>query len=156
VANDLNQCFFIGRLGRDPEVRYLPTGDAVVNISIAVGKSWKDKNTQEKKESTTWVPVSYFGKTAEIIGQYARKGRQCQVTGEFSVRKYNDKDGIEKTITEIKGDRFQLLGSDDSQQGAPAQRQAAPAQRQAASAQRGTAVDPARKGFGDMDDDIPF
>ena len=63
---DLNMCIFTGRLGRDPEVRYMPNGDAAVNISIAVGKTWKDKNTGEKKEQTTWVPISYFGKTAQL------------------------------------------------------------------------------------------
>ena len=110
MANDLNHCIFIGRLGRDPEVKYLANGDAVCNISIAVGKSWTDKNTKEKKESTVWVPVSFFGKTAEIVGQYCRKGSQLQVSGEFNVRKYTDKDGVEKYQTDIRGDRMQLLG----------------------------------------------
>lgn len=151
MANDLNMCVFIGRLGRDPELRYLPNGDAAVNISIAVGKSWKDKNSGEKKEVTTWVPVSFFGKTAEIVGEYCRKGSQLQITGEFSVRKYTDKDGNEKQITEIKGDRMQLLGSPGDGQG---QRQAAPAQRQAAPAQR-QAQAPARRNEPE-DDEIPF
>lgn len=155
MANDLNQYTCIGRLGRDPEVRFMPNGDAAVNISLAVGKSWKDKNSGEKKETTTWVPVSFFGKTAEIIGEYCKKGSQLLITGEFSMRKYTDKDGNEKQITEIKGDRMQLLGgrpdgAGGGQQGAPAQRQAAPAQRQAP-AQR-----PAAGGFDDMDSDIPF
>lgn len=156
MANDLNLCCFIGRLGRDPEVRYMPNGDAAVNISIAVGKSWKDKNSGEKKEVTTWVPVSFFGKTAEIVGEYCKKGSQLQITGEFSVRKYTDKDGNEKQITEIKGDRMQLLGSPAGSGGAQqtAPRQAAPAQRAAAPAQR-QAARPAQ-GFDDMDDDIPF
>lgn len=154
MANDLNQCSFIGRLGRDPELRNMPNGDAAVNISIAVGKSWIDKNSREKRESTTWVPVSFFGKPAEIICEYCRKGSQICVTGEFSVRKYTDKDGNEKTITEIKGRDFQLLGSkpDGAGQGAPAQQRqqapAAPAQRQAPARQDG--------GFADMDSDVPF
>lgn len=153
MANDLNLFVCIGRLGRDPEVRYMPNGDAAVNISLAVGKSWKDKNSGEKKETTTWVPVSFFGKTAEIVGEYCKKGSQLQITGEFTVRKYTDKDGNEKQITEIRGDRMQLLGSpgDGGQRhGAPAQqRQAAPAQRQAPAARPAS-------GFSDMDDDIPF
>jgi len=148
MANDLNMWVGIGRLGRDPEVRYLPNGDAVVNISIAVGKSWTDKNTKEKKESTTWVPVNFFGKTAEIVGEYCRKGSQIQVTGEFSVRKYTDQSGNEKQVTEIRGDRMQLLGSPAGEGG---QRQQAPAQRQAAPAQR----QQPRAGQS-MDDDIPF
>ncbi len=144
-------CVFIGRLGRDPEVRYMPNGDAAVNISIAVGKSWKDKNTQEKKEATTWVPVSFFGKTAEIVGQYCKKGSQIQITGEFSVRKYTDKDGNEKQITEIRGDRMQLLGSAGDGQGqqGSAPRQAAPQQRQQAPARQ-------KAPAADYDDDIPF
>lgn len=148
MANDLNMCVFIGRLGRDPELRYLPNGDAAVNISIAVGKSWKDKNSGEKKEVTTWVPVSFFGKTAEIVGEYCKKGSQLQITGEFSVRKYTDKDGNEKQITEIKGDRMQLLGSPGDGQGR--QQGSAPAQRQAAApaARRPAPVDDG--------DDIPF
>lgn len=148
MANDLNLCVFIGRLGRDPEVKYLANGDAVCNISIAVGKSWTDKNTKEKKESTVWVPVSFFGKTAEIVGQYCRKGSQLQVSGEFNVRKYTDKDGNEKYQTDIRGDRMQLLGGRPDGAGG-GQQQAAPAQRQA------PAPRPAA-GFDDMDDDIPF
>ncbi len=126
----------------------MPNGDAAVNISLAVGESWKDKNSGEKKETTTWVPVSFFGKTAEIIGEYCKKGSQLLITGKFSVRKYTDQAGNEKTITEIKGDRMQLLGGKpDGGGGAPQQqRQAAPAQRAAAPARRN---EPA-------DDDIPF
>jgi single-strand DNA-binding protein len=144
---DLNLCVFTGRLGRDPEVKHLSSGDAAVNISIAVGKSWKDKNSGEKKEQTTWVPVSYFGKTAELVGKYCTKGSQIRVTGEFSVRKYTDKDGNEKQITEIRGSDLQLLGGrpEGSQGGgapAPAPRPApAPAPRAAS---------------GGFDDDIPF
>jgi single-strand DNA-binding protein len=141
MANDLNQCTFIGRLGRDPELRRTPSGDAVVNISIAVGKSWKDKNTQEKKETTTWVPISFFGRTAEVVAEYCKKGSQVLVVGEFTVRPYKDKDGNDQKFTEIRGDRLQLLGSPGQGGGsAPA-----PAPRPQQKAQQG--------GF---DDDIPF
>lgn len=143
---DLNLCVFTGRLGRDPEVRRLNNGDAAVNISIAVGKKWKDKNSGEMKEQTTWVPVSFFGKTAELVGQYCQKGSHIRVTGEFSVRKYTDKDGNEKTATEIRGQDLQLLGSrqDGAGGGAPAPRQQqAPAPRQQQSAPS-------------YDDDVPF
>ena len=145
----------IGRLGRDPEVRYMPNGDAAVNISLAVGKKWKDKNSGETKEQTTWVPFSFFGKTAELIGQYAKKGSQMRANGEFSVRKYTDKDGNEKMTTEVRGQDFQLLGSrQDGEQGGsrPA---AAPAARAPAPA-RAPAAAPAGGGFGAMDDDRPF
>ena len=143
---DLNLCVFTGRLGRDPEVRRLQNGDAAVNISIAVGKKWKDKNSGEMKEQTTWVPVSFFGKTAELVGQYCQKGSHIRVTGEFSVRKYTDKDGNEKVATEIRGQDLQLLGSrqDGGGGGAPAPRQQqAPAPRQQQSAPS-------------YDDDVPF
>ena len=140
---DLNLCIFIGRLGRDPEVKHLSSGDAVCNFSVAVGKKWKDKSSGETKEQTTWVRCTAFGKTAELIGQYAVKGTQMRVNGEFSVRKYQDKDGSERESTEIRVQDFQLLGG-KPEGGAPAQqRQAAPA-RQAPAAGR------------DMDDDIPF
>lgn len=139
---DLNLCLFTGRLGRDPEVRYAPSGDAVVNISIAVGKKWKDKQSGETKEQTTWVPVNFWGKSAELIGQYCRKGSQIRVTGEFSVRKYQ-KDGVDHYATEIKGQDFQLLGG--KPEGAGGGQQSAPAQKPAQ--QR-----PAH----DDDDSIPF
>lgn len=142
----MNQCNFTGRLGRDPEVRYAPSGDAVVNISIAVGKKWKDKNSGETKEQTTWVPINFWGKSAELIGKYCQKGSQIRVTGEFVVRKGQDKDGKEKYFTEIKGQDFQLLGGKPEGAGGGQQQQAAAQkpqqQRQAAG--------------NDMDDDIPF
>lgn len=152
---DMNQCNFTGRLGRDPEVRFLPDGTASCNASIAVGKKWKDKETQEMKEVTTWVPLSFYGKIAELLGKYAAKGSQIRVTGEFAVRKYTPQGGEEKTITEIKVQDLQLLGGRPEGAGgggqAPASRAAAPASapRQAAAARPAT-------GFNDMDDDIPF
>jgi single-strand DNA-binding protein len=146
---DLNLCVFIGRLGRDPEVRHMPNGDAACNVSLAVGKKWKDKASGETKEQTTWVPCSFFGKTAELLGQYGKKGGQVRVNGEFSVRKYTDKDGAEKTSTEIRCQDFQLLGS------APGGAAQAPAP---AAAPRPAPKPAARQagGFDDMDDDIPF
>lgn len=135
-------CLFTGRLGRDPEVRYAPSGDAVVNISIAVSKKWKDKQSGETKEQTTWVPINFWGKSAELIGKYCQKGSQIRVTGEFSVRKYQ-KDGVDHYATDIKGQDFQLLGGKpDGAQGG--QQQQAPAPR------------PAPKQSNDDDSDIPF
>lgn len=146
---DLNLCIFIGRLGKDPEVKYAPSGDAVVNISIAVGKKWKDKQSGDTKEQTTWVPINFWGKPAELIGQYAKKGSQIRVNGEFSVRKYPDKDGADRYITEIKGQDFQLLGGKPD--GAGGGQAAAPAQQQQRQAQK-----PASGGFDDDDSNIPF
>jgi single-strand DNA-binding protein len=104
MSNDLNLCQFIGRLGRDPETRYLPNGDPVCNFSVAVG--WKSKD----KEGTEWVRVSAFGKLAEICGQYLKKGSQVYVNGRMQTRKWVDKDGVEKYTTEIAADRMQMLG----------------------------------------------
>ena len=156
MANDLNQCNFIGRLGRDPEVRYMPSGDAVANFSLAVGESWKDKSG-EKQEHTEWVRCSAFGKLAEICGEYLKKGKQCFVSGSLKTRKYTDKDGSEKFSTEVKVDRMQLLGGrDEAEKPAPAK---APSRFNMRGGVTGNVhAKPAAQatGFDDMEDDIPF
>ncbi len=143
----VNKVILVGNLGRDPEVRYLPSGDAVVNISIATTDKWKDKQTGESKETTEWHKVNFFGKLAEIVGQYLKKGSTIYIEGSIHTRKYTDKDGAEKYSTEIKGASMQMLGGKNEGQSQPAQRQerpkAAPAQNQADS------------GFDDMGD-CPF
>lgn len=147
---DLNLCVFTGRLGRDPELRNLSNGEASCSSSIAVSRKWKDKNSGEQKEQTTWVPLSFYGKVAELFCKYCTKGSQVRVTGEFSVRKYTDKDGNEKQITEIKVQDLQLLGGKPDGAGggqAQAPRAAAPAARPAQSG---------GGGYGPTDDDIPF
>lgn len=144
---DLNLCVFTGRLGRDPELRSLSNGEASCSSSIAVSRKWKDKNSGEQKEVTTWVPLSFYGKTAELFAKYCTKGSQVRVNGEFSVRKYTDKDGNEKQITEIKVSDLQLLGSKPDGAGAGS----APAARPAPAAAPRPA---ARNDF--PDDDIPF
>src|SRR5210317_527734 len=103
--NDLNQCNFIGRLARDPEIRYTPNGDAIASLSIACG--WKGKD----KEGAEWVRVSAFGKLAEIIGQYLRKGSQVYISGRMQTRKWQDKEGKDRYTTEIVADKMQMLGS---------------------------------------------
>lgn len=108
---DLNLCVFVGRLGKDPELKHMQSGDAVCNTSIAVGRRWKDKSSGEMKEQTTWVPLAFWGKSAELLGQYAKKGAQIRVTGELTVRKYTDKENMERTVTEIRVTDFQLLGA---------------------------------------------
>jgi single-strand DNA-binding protein len=142
MANDLNQCQFIGRLGRDPETRYLPSGEAVTNFSLAVG--WKSKD----KEGTEWVRCSTFGKLAEIAGQYLTKGKQCYVSGRMSTREW-EKEGVKHYSTEIRVDQLQLLGSRDDGEAKP---------RTHRQMKRGEAPDPDPgngDGF-DRDDDIPF
>lgn len=94
MANDLNQCSFIGRLGADVEMRYMPSGDAVASFSIAVGSQWKDKASGEKRESVEWVNITAFGKLGEICGEYLRKGSQVYVSGRLKTEKYQAKDGL--------------------------------------------------------------
>lgn len=117
MANDLNLCQFIGRLGNDPEIRYLPNGDAVANISVAVGSKWKDKTSGEVKESTEWVRCSAFRQLAEIIGKYLKKGSKVYVSGRMKTRKYQAQDGSDRYATEIALDNMQMLdGKQDSEQ----------------------------------------
>ena len=106
----VNKVILIGNLGRDPETRYMPDGGAVTNVSIATTESWKDKNG-EKQEKTEWHRVAFFGKLAEIAGEYLKKGSQVYVEGRLQTRKWQDKDGQDKYTTEIIADRMQMLGS---------------------------------------------
>jgi single-strand DNA-binding protein len=142
----------------------MPNGDAMTSITVATTDTWKDKATGEKKEQTEWHRITFFGKLAEIAGQYLKKGSQVYVEGSLRTRKYTDKDGVEKYATDIKADSMQMLGSRqgmgggmgggagmDDGYGAPA-----PAQRPAAPAQRPAPVSRPAPNFSDMDDDIPF
>lgn len=133
----VNKALIIGNLGRDPELRYLPNGDAVASLAIATADKYKNKSG-EMVESTEWHRVSFFGKTAEVCGQYLKKGSQVYVEGSIRTRKYTDKEGIEKYATEIRGDRMQMLGG----KGESAAKQSADKQEAG--------------GFNDLDDDILF
>lgn len=110
MANDLNQCNFIGRLGKDPEIRYMADGKAVANFSIAIGSQWKDKQSGQKQESTEWVRASAFGKLAEIIGEYVEKGSQIFLSGKIQTRKWQDNEGKDRYTTEIVANSMQMLG----------------------------------------------
>jgi len=158
----VNKVIIVGNLGRDPETRYMPNGEAVTNVAVATTESWKDKNTGEKKELTEWHRITFYRKLAEIAGQYLKKGSQVYVEGRLQTRKWTDKDGIERYTTEIIADTMQMLGSrqgmgggapmDEDYGNALARQQnesnAAPPARAAAK--------PAAPNFNDMDDDIPF
>lgn len=137
----LNEAKIIGHLGRDPETKTLPSGDAVTNFSIATTEKWKDKTTGEMKEATEWHRISMFGKLAEIAAKYLHKGSLVYVSGKLVTRKYNDANGVEKYSTEIKADTLKMLGG--KQDGTPA---AAAPQAQA----------PRPSNMGAADDDIPF
>lgn len=159
----VNKVILIGNLGRDPEMRYMPSGDAVANFSVATTDKWKDKNG-EMQEQTEWHRISFFGRQAEICGEYLRKGSSVYVEGRLQTRKWTDKDGNERTTTEIRGDRMQMLGArgggsaemreppdSTGAESAAAVKKPAPAAAAAASggAKKST-------GFDDLDDDIPF
>ena len=159
----INKVILIGNLGRDPEVRYAPSGSAICNVTLATSRQWKDKNSGDKQEETEWHRVVFYDRLAEIAGEYLKKGRPVYVEGRLKTRKWTDKDGVEKYTTEIVADQMQLLGSREGMGGGdeggggggggysrerPAARPAsAPASKPAA--KQGT-------GFDDMDDDIPF
>lgn len=152
----LNKAVLIGNLGQDPEVRYAPSGDAICNVSVATSETWKDKTSGEKRESVEWHKVVFFGKLAEIAGQYLKKGSQVYVEGRIQTRKWQDKDGQDRYTTEIRADTMKMLGG--KAEGGEAPRQSAPQQRQ--DQQRSAPARqpaPAAGGFGDFgDDDIPF
>jgi single-strand DNA-binding protein len=144
----VNKVILIGNLGADPETRYLPSGDAVTNIRIATTENWKDKNG-EKQEHTEWHRIAFFGKLAEIAGEYLKKGSPVYVEGRIRTRKWQDKEGQDRYSTEIVADRMQLLGSRATG--------AEPMTREPAAAFAGGKAAP-KKGdpFQEMDDDIPF
>lgn len=147
----VNKVILIGNCGRDPEMRYLPSGQAVANISIATTSKRKDKTSGETIEDTQWHRVTFYDKLAEIAGQYVKKGRPVYIEGRLKYGKYTDQAGVEKNTCDIVATEIQLLGGGEQQQGA------APAPRQAPTRQAAPAMPPkSSSGFDDMDDDIPF
>jgi single-strand DNA-binding protein len=107
----VNKVIIVGNLGKDPETRYMPSGDAQTSCSVATTDKWKDKASGEQKEATEWHRIAFFGKLAEIAGQYLKKGSQVYIEGKLKTRKWTDKDGIEKYSTEIIADSMQMLGN---------------------------------------------
>lgn len=151
----VNKVIIMGNVGRDPEMRYLPSGMAACNISVATSSKRKDKNTGETIEDTQWHRVQFFDRLAEIAGEYIKKGRPVYVEGRLKYGKYTGQDGVEKNTCDIVATELQLLGGRDSGEGqssAPAHRTAAPRQEPERQA---PAPRPAAN-FDDMDDDIPF
>ena len=165
----VNKVIVLGNLGRDPEVRYTPSGAAVCNLRIATTRNWKNKDSGEKMEETEWHSVVLYDRQAEIAGEYLKKGRPVYIEGRLKTRKWQDKEGVDRYTTEIVADSMQLLGGREgmgggaggedegggqSERSAPPQRPT-PASRPPAQA----AAKPAPKsatGFDNMDDDIPF
>jgi len=149
----VNKVILVGNLGADPETKYLPSGDAVTNIRIATTDRWKDKASGELKEATEWHRIAFFGRLAEIAGQYLKKGSQVYVEGRIRTRKWQDKEGQDRYSTEIVADAMQMLGS-RAGSGEP-RPEAARASEPKAAAAATAAKKPAGK-FDDMEDDIPF
>lgn len=176
----VNKVIIVGNLGRDPETRYAPSGDAFCTITVATTDTWKDRQTGEKKEATEWHRVVFNGKLAEIAGQYLKKGRPVYIEGSLRTRKWTNKDGVEQYTTEIRADQMQMLGSRDGSEGggsgggrggygggddynqarggddfqqAPRARPQAQAPRQQPAPQQSPGNG---GGYGDFDDDIPF
>jgi len=150
MARGVNKVILVGTCGKDPETRYMPSGGAVTSISIATNESWKDKQTGEKQERTEWHNVTFFGRLAEIAGEYLKKGSQVYIEGSLRTEKWQDKQGQDRYTTKIIASEMQMLGSrsgggsdtswDQPQNAAPAQ-QSSPAS--------ASPVD-------DFDDDVPF
>ena len=166
----VNKVTLIGNLGRDPEVRYAPSGAAICNVAIATSRNWKDKTSGERQEETEWHRVVFYDRLAEIAGEYLKKGKSVYIEGRLKTRKWTDKDGVEKYTTEIIAQEMTMLGSreggggggggggDDgySEPRAEALRRAAPAPAPRSPAPAPRQAPKSSTGFDDMDDDIPF
>lgn len=152
MARGVNKVILIGNLGKDPEVRYMPNGNAVCNVTLATSETWKDKQTGEQKEQTEWHNLTFYRRLAEIAGEYLRKGSKIYVEGRLQTRKWQDKNGNDRYTTEIIANEMQMLDSKGGG-GSAGFSNAAPAQQ--ASAAPAPSASPAPSS-NDFDDDIPF
>jgi single-strand DNA-binding protein len=157
----INKVILIGNLGKDPEVRYTPNGNAICNVSVATTRTWKDKTSGDKQEETEWHRVVFYDRLAEIAGEYLKKGRPIYVEGRLKTRKWQNKEGQDVYTTEIIATEMQMLGGREGMGGSDeggGNYNSRPASAPAP-ASRPVASKPASKpstGFDDMDDDIPF
>lgn len=150
----VNKVIIVGNLGRDPEMRYMPNGEAVANIAVATTENWKDKNSGEKKELTEWHRVVFYRKLAEIVGQYMKKGSSVYLEGRLQTRKWTDKEGAEHYTTEIIADNMQMLGG--RPQGADDGGYNAPSQSQNTTHSAQVPMSRPTANTSDMSDDVPF
>lgn len=159
MARGINKVILVGNLGNDPEVRYLPNGDAVANISVATSESWKDKQTGETQERTEWHRVVLFRRLGEIAGEYLKKGSKVYVEGRLRTRKWQDQSGQDRYMTEIHGDELQMLDTRTGG-GAPntSGHESAPAYHNQQASSNAPATKPAgaKEPAPEFDDDIPF
>ena len=139
----INKAILVGRLGRDPEVRYTPSGVAVANFSVATSEEWKDKDSGEKRERTEWHRIVAFGRLGEICGEYLAKGKQVYIEGRIQTRDWEDQNGVKRYTTEIVANQMQMLGTRDS--AGPGRPESPPVPEY-----------PGTPGSGPEDDDIPF
>jgi single-strand DNA-binding protein len=148
MARGVNKVILVGNLGNEPETKYMPSGSAVTNISVATNESWKDKETGEQVDRTEWHRVAMFNRLAEIAGEYLHKGSQVYIEGRIRTRKWQDKEGQDRYTTEIIADQMQMLGGRGEAGAMPGniEKRPAPASRQSASPR----PEP------EFDDDIPF
>jgi single-strand DNA-binding protein len=159
MARGVNKVILVGNLGKDPETRYMPSGSAVTNLTLATSESWKDKQTGDQQERTEWHKIAMFGRLAEIAAEYLRKGSQVYIEGKLRTRKWQDKEGKDRYTTEIVADEMQMLGSKGggaaagagAGAGAGGMGGAAPAGGSGRAAVNDSGAPP-----GDFDDDIPF
>lgn len=161
MARGINKAILIGNLGNDPDIRYTASGTAIANISLATAESWRDKNSGEQQERTEWHRIVFFGRLAEVVGEYLRKGSQIYVEGRIQTRKWQDKEGNDRYSTEVVANEMQMLGgrgggagagapmNTDSQARAPEARNTAPPPAKPAARPGAAPAD-------DFDDDIPF
>jgi single-strand DNA-binding protein len=151
----VNKVILIGNCGRDPEVRYLPSGQAVANVSIATSSRRKDKNSGEMIEDTQWHRVTFYDRLAEIASEFVKKGRPIYVEGRLKYGKYTDQSGVERNTVDIIATEMQLLGGREGG-GASSGAEPAPRASMPAAAKAGGAAGAGKSGFDDLDDDIPF
>ena len=161
MARGINKVIIVGNCGQDPETRYLPSGGAVTNGSIATSESWKDKNTGEQQERTEWHRIVFFNRLGEIAGEYLKKGSKVYVEGSLRTRKWQGQDGSDRYTTEIVASEMQMLDSRGGMEGGGGYQQQAPQQNRApqqnqAPQQQNQAPQQAPQGMDSFDDDIPF
>ena len=159
MARGVNKVIIVGNLGGDPETRYMPSGSAVTNFTVATNESWKDKQTGEQKERTEWHKVAMFNRLAEIAAEYLRKGSQVYIEGKLRTRKWQGQDGQDRYTTEIIADEMQMLGGRGGAgagAGAGGGGSFGGGGQQGGGQQGGGGNAPPQPGDGDFDDDIPF
>lgn len=156
MSKGINKVILVGNVGGDPDVKYMPSGSAITNVSIATSESWKDKQTGQQQERTEWHRVVFFNRLAEIVGEYLKKGQQVYVEGSLRTRKWQDNNGNDRYSTEIVGNEMQMLGGRSSSNNGPTGNNQPVNQSQGGRNQAASPTQANTSNFEDFDDDIPF